>query len=79
MDAFGSPNFHVFAFVLVLALGLFLPMRALAQEQGTYGQVGLIDGANESGFAFRLVGQPDLCTGGGTLRGYGTVRLQRVG
>jgi hypothetical protein len=62
-----------------VAFGLFLPGRAWAQEQGTYGVVGFIDGASENGFAFRLVGQPDLCAGPGTLRGYGNIRLGDYG
>jgi len=57
---------------IVVALFSVGSLRTFA-ETVTTGQVALIDGADEGGFAFRLVGFPQLCGAPATLPQYGVI------
>jgi hypothetical protein len=59
-----SSNLPARAFAVLLALGTFLPGRVWAYDGVTVGQIAFIEGIDENGFAFQLVGSPPLCSNG---------------
>lgn len=67
-----SSKSRIRVFALLCVFAALLPVSARA-ESITSGQVWLLDGFSDDGFALRLVGAPPLCDGSPTSRHYGVV------